>query len=89
MLAVSGKFQSQRAVFCSAGQGLASWVALDGTGGQKPNWDLPTDSDHACARKLAAQVAAAAAAEVQQLVADGLIDSAASSPRHKLYRALR
>ena len=72
-----------------AGLGVAAWVALDGTGAPKPQWTLPTESDHACARKVAATVAAAAAEEVETLAREGLLASAASSPRHKLYRALR
>lgn len=73
----------------SAGDGVASWVGMDGTGAPQPQWRYPTESDFKCARHIASTVAAAAAAEVEQLASAGLIASTASSPRHKLYRALK
>ena len=72
----------------SPGNGEASWVAMDGTGAPQPQWVLPTESDHAAARRISMMLLNEAKSEVQDMVNQKLLWRQGPKERWRLSRCV-
>ena len=52
----------------SLGEGVATWVAMDGAGTPQPQWVLPTESDHATAKRISKLLLDEANHEIEAMV---------------------
>jgi hypothetical protein len=70
----------------SLGLGVATWVAMDGSGAPAPKWHVPTSEDHATAQRVAKLLLDESMSDIQDMAGSGKMAAQGPKERWRLYR---